>query len=57
MPEPAQSDTRGSWRTACIAIVVGAFVAVGAIYYFFNINQVPTEADTGTTIGQSTNER
>jgi len=38
--------------------VVAAFALAGAIYYAFNVNQIPTAADTRpTTAGQGADTR
>ena len=52
---PYYRQKYSSWRTAWIAGAVLAFAVAGGIYYFFNLNQIPTAADTGgVTSGQGT---
>jgi hypothetical protein len=51
---------KGSRTAMCAAVVVGAFVLATAVYYIFNVNQVPSLADKGaapSTVGQGANER
>jgi hypothetical protein len=41
-----------------VAAVIAAFAVAGAIYYTFNLNQIPTAADKGApTVGQAAGTR
>jgi hypothetical protein len=53
---PRYQKTRFSWGV-CMAMAVAAFLFAGGIYYVFSVNQIPTAADTGTAVGQGSNQR
>jgi len=55
---PYYRKTYLSGRTAVLAgAVVLAFAVAGGIYYVFNLNQIPTAADTGGVTSGTNNRR